>query len=260
MAVKNTRLLQMITMGLFLGFLFGLFDVLVDTYLFGENQSILHEIFSPTPMEVYIRSFVLLLFIIFGAVSGHTMSSLEKIRTELELEITKRTKVEENLLFIANHDYLTSLYNRRSFDEHLELAMQQAVRYQQPLSLLMCDLDNFKKVNDLLGHSQGDQVLIEFSRLLQDSIRKSDLVCRYGGEEFSILTPQTSLEDATILAENIRKKTQSQFAREKYTVTVSIGIAQWDYTENKDRLYNRADNALYEAKKLGRNRIFFDKS
>ena len=159
----------------------------------------------------------------------------------------------------ATHDGLTKLTNYQRFQEVLDEEMYRAKRYRFPLTLLMLDLDHFKKVNDTFGHLAGDVVLREMSELLRKSLRKSDIAARYGGEEFALLLPETPQEGAFILAERLREKLAAMsFAYGEHTIfiTMSVGIAA--YTPKTDSsnadLIKKADTALYRAKEQGRNR------
>ncbi len=159
----------------------------------------------------------------------------------------------------ATHDGLTKLTNYQRFQEVLDEEMYRAKRYKFPLTLLMVDLDHFKKVNDTMGHLAGDYVLRETAELLKKSLRKSDVAARYGGEEFAVLLPETPQEGAFILAERLREKLASMqfnYGEHVIFVTMSIGIAAHSPktdSSNAD-LIKKADTALYRAKEGGRNR------
>ncbi len=159
----------------------------------------------------------------------------------------------------ATHDGLTKLTNYQRFQEVLDEEMYRAKRYKMPLTLLMADLDHFKKINDTFGHLAGDYILREVSNLLQKSMRKSDMVARYGGEEFAVLLPETPQEGAHILAERLRERLASMeftYGEQTIFVTMSIGIAAFSAktdSSNAD-LVKKADRALYRAKESGRNK------
>lgn len=157
-------------------------------------------------------------------------------------------------------DHLTSLYNRRHFDELLDHEYFRAQRYRHSLSLALIDIDNFKQINDTLGHPSGDLVLQQMANLLRKSTREVDIVARYGGEEFALLLPDTSLEQAAILIERLRLAIQSHSfvtARHKILLTVSSGVATLEEGDigTKEELIHRADESLLIAKKCGRNRV-----
>lgn len=156
-------------------------------------------------------------------------------------------------------DGLTGIYNRHYLEKTLETEFDRVRRYGGVLSLLLLDVDFFKKVNDTYGHQAGDAVLKDIAARMQTIPRNSDTVGRYGGEEFTLLLPNTSLEGACTLAERLRKIIADQpvkYRDLKVDVTVSIGVTQIrDETENYERLLNEADQALYKAKETGRNRV-----
>lgn len=157
-------------------------------------------------------------------------------------------------------DHLTGLYNRRHFDELLDHEYFRAHRYRHPLSLALIDIDNFKQINDTLGHPSGDLVLQQMANLLRKSTREVDIVARYGGEEFALLLPDTSLEQAAILIERLRLAIQSHSfvtARHKILLTVSSGVATLEEgdTGTKEDLIHHADESLLVAKRCGRNRV-----
>lgn len=158
----------------------------------------------------------------------------------------------------AYTDQLTGCFNRRRWLELGALSVERANRYGLSLSLLMLDLDHFKKVNDLYGHPAGDEVLRRFAYLLQQKVRKLDSIGRLGGEEFYILSPETTLVRAQALAERIRasmQEMQFRFHSQEVTVTVSIGVTQYELNQSFEDFLQQADDALYEAKRTGRNRV-----
>jgi len=161
---------------------------------------------------------------------------------------------------IAIYDTLTNLYNRRYFEERFEVETQKAFFSDTPLSLVMVDIDHFKKINDTLGHTEGDKVLKEISNLLKNSVRKKDTVARYGGEEFILILPDAGLEESLMIAERIRRlveNTTFEIAQAQIHLTVSLGIANFPShrVRSKEDLIKMADQALYEAKRGGRNRV-----
>jgi diguanylate cyclase (GGDEF)-like protein len=165
-------------------------------------------------------------------------------------------KAQVQIITMMRSDALTGLANRRFFLEILDKAMSFAARHQQPLSLIMADLDYFKSINDTFGHDGGDRVLKAFARLLTDSVRKEDLPARYGGEEFMLLLPGTDLKEATALAQRIRL-TQENLTVSGITrqITASFGGTQFLAGDTAEAFIKRVDEALYEAKALGRNQV-----
>jgi len=161
---------------------------------------------------------------------------------------------------LSTKDELTGLYNRRYCMEFAERELSGAARYGKDLTVCMLDLDFFKKINDSYGHPAGDAVLKETARLLKESLRQYDVPCRFGGEEFAVIMPNTRIADALIFCERLRKKIQDtpvKFDSQRIEFTVSIGLAQFsaESDESVADLIRRADDGLYEAKKQGRNRI-----
>lgn len=163
----------------------------------------------------------------------------------------------QDLVTVHNHDDLTSAYTRRYLFEQLEEKMSSNRRTDGRLSLLMFDIDHFKKVNDQHGHYVGDSILIELSTVVNRTIRNDDIFARTGGEEFLLLLPDTTYEEAIKLAERLRVVIE-RMSRPGMSVTVSIGLVEWDGKESADALYSRADDAMYKAKAAGRNQVVAD--
>jgi diguanylate cyclase (GGDEF)-like protein/PAS domain S-box-containing protein len=188
--------------------------------------------------------------------SSPLRSSAGKVIAGVEVahDITERKLMEEGLRTFAERDFLTGLYNRRIFFNFLEIELQRAKRYGRPVSLLMMDIDNFKLVNDRFGHDTGDRVLKAMAEIISRIIRESDVFARYGGEEFIILSPETNLSGAKILAEKIRETLGAHSFDEAGTVTLSIGVTSFNDADTADTLIKRADDALYLGKQQGRNR------
>ncbi len=161
----------------------------------------------------------------------------------------------KKLLKLVAEDTLTGIKNRRSFDEKIEEILADHKRSPNPVSMLLLDLDYFKKINDSHGHKQGDQVLIDFAQTVKSLIRTTDYIFRFGGEEFVVIAKNSSLENAGILGDSIRKFIEESPSLSKYNVTVSIGVSEIEATDDTDSFFRRADKALYEAKSSGRNRV-----
>lgn len=176
------------------------------------------------------------------------------VRTELEIRSDMR------LISMATTDALTGLMNRGWMATQYEREFERATRYKRPLSLLMLDLDDFKKVNDSHGHQAGDEVLRRVGSILSSQSRIHDLPGRYGGEEFSVLLPETPIQGAGIIAERLRVAVANQVVEHesaRIRITVSIGVATLRPGEDTTfpDLVARADQALYEAKRRGKNRV-----
>lgn len=160
---------------------------------------------------------------------------------------------------LAITDGMTKLAIHRYFQARLEQELTRARRYNLPLSLVMLDIDHFKKFNDTYGHPEGDRVLIHVARLMKESTRETDLCARYGGEEFAMILPDTASPDAAFVAERFRKKVESSpilIEEQKVFITISVGVTTFSGEKGLTRaeLIERADKALYFAKKSGRNR------
>jgi two-component system, cell cycle response regulator len=176
----------------------------------------------------------------------------ERLRDNVQLSIE-----------MAITDALTGLYNRRYMETHVGTLVDQAIARGKPLSVLILDIDYFKSINDTHGHDAGDDVLQDFAIRIRKSIRGIDLACRYGGEEFVVVMPETEMAVATMVAERLRRRIASEpFPIQKGTkvieVTISIGIAALGPADNAAAVIKRADQALYRAKRDGRNRVVPD--
>ena len=156
---------------------------------------------------------------------------------------------------MAETDPLTGAYNRRFFQLQAQMAFEQWQRNKRPASVLLVDVDHFKRVNDKRGHAAGDLALKNLVDLITTRVRKVDTVCRYGGEEFAVLLPETNAEGAVFVAEEIRAKVEGSRLIKSDTITISIGVCELKGVEDTDQWVNLADAALYRAKKSGRNRV-----
>jgi diguanylate cyclase (GGDEF)-like protein len=170
-----------------------------------------------------------------------------------------RTRLYEQAERLATTDGLTGLLNRRTFNGQLQRRLREAQRYNRPLSMLLLDIDHFKKVNDTYGHPAGDAVLRGVAQLLQNQARETDIVARFGGEEMALILPETDGRGALAIAERIRKGVAAAAhptEQGNLRVTASIGLATWPgAAPDADTLVEAADKALYRAKEGGRNRV-----
>lgn len=155
----------------------------------------------------------------------------------------------------ALKDPLTGLFNRRYMDDFIDIQVEIFKRNGTPFSLILADIDHFKSINDKYGHIEGDNVLTDFAKLIKNASRPSDILVRYGGEEFIIVATNTDFESAMILAERIRSAIEAaEFANKELKITSSFGVAQYIKGESEEELLKRTDKKLYQAKESGRNR------
>lgn len=172
-------------------------------------------------------------------------------------------RYQSKLHKLLSNDHLTKLASRHGFEPVFHQMLKTAKRRKEPLSILLIDIDNFKKINDKMGHLEGDRVLKSTAQILQSSIRKCDAVCRWGGEEFIVSLAHCNITSAQTIAENIDKLVAEKLKAgkdNKHVITVSMGIAEFNLNETSDELFARADEALYRAKNSGRNKIIQAKS
>ncbi len=188
-------------------------------------------------------------------------SSTPEVRKIAEALFNMSQKVAEThnaLEHLSSTDQLTSLANRRKLEEYLEQKLKEANRGGF-FSIIMIDIDKFKLINDTYGHEIGDHVLIHTAHLMQETIRNSDLLGRWGGEEFLLILPQTDLKGALIMAEQLRSKIYN-FTFENYPnhVSMSLGVTHYHNGDTHNTIVKRADNALYQAKNTGRNKVAYE--
>ncbi|MDQ5987563.1 MAG: hypothetical protein CSYNP_03308 [Syntrophus sp. SKADARSKE-3] len=199
-------------------------------------------------------------FIGSSAKNGEIVAIFENITERKHAEEELRDS-EKRYLELSITDAMTKLYNTRHCYNILESEVARANRFNHPLSILMMDIDNFKRYNDTYGHMEGDHVLTGFADVLRRTVRKVDYACRYGGEEFIVILPETIADNGVIVAEKIRK----EFKKEVFIpvpgvsehVTVSIGVAQITPQEGLVEFIKRADKRLYKAKEQGKDRVVF---
>lgn len=193
---------------------------------------------------------------VFVLALGH---GIQRIRRQVYVARLQLQQANAQLLEFATRDYLTNCFNRRHFYAVAEQEMERAQRHGSPLSVIVMDLDHFKSVNDRHGHACGDSVLKQIVRVVQNGLRTSDVLARVGGEEFSLLLPETDLEEARVLAERLRSviaATPFRHDRLELVVSASFGVAERHPDDpHIDNLLQRADKALYEAKRGGRNQV-----
>jgi len=181
---------------------------------------------------------------------------LARVKRELQI-----TKLQNELKLLASTDSMTQLYNRRHFTQLSNQTIDLARRNNQNISFIMLDIDKFKNINDIYGHQAGDEVIVSLSNILKQDRRKGDIVSRYGGEEFVLMLPNSNLDSAHRIAEDIREKVE-RFRleigdNEPLHFTISLGISELSFEDEDslERALKKADDALYRAKESGRNRV-----
>ena len=179
------------------------------------------------------------------------LDHMEKLAKEAQVAIEEQRKK-------AMHDALTGLPNREAYQERLQQEQQRLKRYGGSLSMMVCDIDFFKRINDSYGHLAGDKVLKIIAKALQRNLRDTDFIARFGGEEFVTLMPETNAQEAMQVAEKLRTKIEQSpfnFRKEPVRITMSFGISEFSQNEKADTVFERADKALYKAKENGRNQV-----
>jgi diguanylate cyclase (GGDEF)-like protein/PAS domain S-box-containing protein len=172
--------------------------------------------------------------------------------SELNQQLSEKVKETE---LLATTDYLTSLSNRFNFEKSLKNEVARAKRFNEPLSLIVFDLDKFKLINDKQGHAAGDKILITVGQLLRQQIREIDVASRWGGDEFALLLPNTGLSAAVNVANKLRQTINTELEQLKLNCSASFGVVELAKEEAPNQLSNRADKALYQSKSLGGNSV-----
>ncbi|MBI1175065.1 MAG: diguanylate cyclase [Sideroxydans sp.] len=191
--------------------------------------------------------------------SHEELLSARKQVTDAEERIKRLEDELEQISELIHEDQLTGALNRRGMDEMFERETQRADRNQTPISIALLDIDNFKQLNDTLGHQVGDSALVHLSNVIKESLRPSDAVARYGGEEFIIVLPDTSLDEAVETVNRLQRELTKKFFlhnNERLLVTFSAGVALRANNEDTEDVIGRADKAMYQAKLAGKNRVF----
>jgi len=184
------------------------------------------------------------------------VSFIRKNRYMVTFHNISRVIAEKNTISqIAEKDELTQIYNRTKLKTLLSLTLRNAEIYHTPFTIVMFDIDHFKKVNDTYGHDAGDKVLIQVASLLKNLLRSQDTLSRWGGEEFIILSESTTIDEAFILAERLRHAIETFSFDIPDTITCSFGVSEYMPSDTPSSIIKRADDALYRAKKEGRNRV-----
>lgn len=231
------------------------FDYLekLQTIMVDEERS---QTICPVKMEGRATGYLIISQKPGGPLLAKELDLLAKVSTQLGLVID-RILLQEETRAMATTDPLTGLKNRYVFKRELSKEINRARRLGLPLSLLIADLDHFKKVNDTLGHLAGDETLRAIAALISKSVRNFDTACRYGGEEFAIILPTTTIEGALVIAERLRQNVEQlniKYEELNIKITISIGVATYQ-GEGAARFFERADLAAYQSKINGRNKV-----
>ena len=204
------------------------------------------------PSLVAFVVFTSVIGVLYGFSNKRQMEEIEKQRNQLILD-------EAKLRALSVRDPLTGLYNRRYMEETFDREIQRAIRKQQPLSIIMADIDGFKNINDTVGHVLGDKALIKVSQFLMKNVRASDVACRFGGDEFCLILPDCPLDEGIRRANTLRQDVESMSLAgedEIEAFTLSFGVAAMpDDGMTREALIGAADSALYSSKRAGRNRV-----
>jgi diguanylate cyclase (GGDEF)-like protein len=246
--------------------LFTLLMVLFGSLALWQRQTVAGYFLSAAlfgMLGTAITTFAVLGWLPFTPLTYHSINGGILIEaTLLALALTHQVREQQSARasaeHMARHDPLTGLLNRRGFHDLAHNIWSNSIRKQRPISIIMIDIDYFKRVNDKFGHTMGDQVLINIAQLLASKGRAGDLLARWGGEEFIILLPEAELEHARFVAERIRisiERTNITFKQSSITTTASLGVAVRALNHTLYELINEADKNLYNAKKQGRNQI-----
>jgi diguanylate cyclase (GGDEF)-like protein len=248
-------------------FVFGLFRLNVREFLFLSLFAVVNYaaaiflLYKIHPATINTKTDILNIMTLaivlpwFSLVGGY----ITKLRAKVAKSFSTIKESEQRYLELSIIDDLTQLYNSRHFYSQLEKEIERSNRYKQPLALLMLDLDKFKEFNDTYGHIEGDLVLSRLGRVIKRCLRETDSAYRYGGEEFTIMLPMTTSEEAIITA----KRIQAEFRKESFTpvsgkeafVTMSVGLSQYKPKEDMKAFVHRVDRLMYQAKQNGRDRI-----
>ena len=256
-------------LGILLAIIFWIVDAAIDSFFSINGLPYMTSIFNPNGEDLWMRTFVVLLFLVFSAYTERLLAKihnmtielksyherLQQMVTELEMENTERQHAVEELEKLSITDPLTAVYNRRKFNELLTSEVERSRRYQTGLSIIMCDIDHFKKINDTFGHDVGDNALKVFSTKINDNIREVDMFARWGGEEFMILMPNVNAEGAFSLAEKLRKIIEETDVKTADSFTASFGVTDLNANDTAESFIKRVDDAMYKAKNTGRNKV-----
>ncbi len=227
--------------------------------LYGAFSSVAKEIIlmlnNSNYMSISIDPGIINIFSIVVFILSAILWFSTGIMLEYSGELNEMAEKNRQLKSMAERDILTGLYNRNKLEQRLPNILSVAERLKTPISFIIMDIDHFKDVNDRYGHAVGDRILIHLANLLRRNVRESDMVFRWGGEEFLILAVGAPMKGAFILAEHLRNLIEEEHFDSVGHITASFGIAETSYLGPKDNWFERVDAALYKAKESGRNRV-----
>ncbi len=224
-----------------------------DKYLYGNDKNEFLNHYSKATDEHRVVSIPS----VIAEVKAYYIE-IDKLENLYILTLTDITDIQIerlNTLYLANHDKLTSVYNRAKFEELFDIKFKEYKRYKKELSLAILDIDHFKKINDTYGHQTGDKILKVLAKICTSSIRESDLFARWGGEEFVILMSETDIDQAKYICEKLRVKIENSTFPNNIKLTVSFGVSNLKKEDTKEKFFKKADEALYRAKSRGRNKV-----
>ena len=249
-------------------------DAMVDVFIFKKNGTVIENILSTEPAELWMRILMVTLFLFFALLAKHLLKKQieaskklskykdimeEQIHTrtkDLQEEIKARIQAQKKLELIATTDPLTSLFNRRKFSELLKYELEKERRYGSGLFLMDCTIDDFKSINNTFGNNVGDAVLKQFSSLIQDAIRTTDIVARWSGDKFVFLFTNTDVNLASTVANKVRSIIELYQFPKVGRLTASFGVAVYSSgKDNEETLMLRAEKALHAARQSGSNKV-----
>ena len=235
---------------------------ILDKYVATANPEEIREFMNRGAIFIYDSSIdYIKIWLVFGTIAilfsvmlwwNRHLTRLNNQLNKAKIELQKKSK-ELEVLSIT--DSLTNTYNRVKIDRVFSREITLSERYKHALSIFMIDIDYFKNVNDTCGHWVGDQVLVKFTKVLKDNLRSNDFLGRWGGEEFLVICPSTSLKETGLVAEKLRKIIQETDFSPAKQITASFGVAEWKAGDSQESLISKADYAMYLSKHKGRNRV-----
>ena len=207
-----------------------------------QNKNRYHKV----KIKIYNKAY-------YFSISASVLDEKDDLYAIIMSDITEQENYKKELELLAIKDTLTNIGNRRFFHQKLEEQITLTQRYNTPFSLIIFDIDFFKKVNDNYGHDMGDKVLVEYTKFISSMLRDTDIFCRIGGEEFIVILPNTPKDKAYLLAQKLRESIENYKA--VLPITMSFGVAGYEDGDDDIAIYKRVDVALYKAKETGRNKV-----